>query len=133
MLHLPSSYLPLLEKQDASSCLCEAEVAPLDLLQPCDRQILAIPSHHQGQNSDFTGFLSFENFSKNLDMRPWMTIRYIPSVPFWRVWGIYCDSQTSDSLIHFNPLKTWGVDRYHDFTNENLRLPLACELGSFSW
>lgn len=133
MLHFPSSYLLLLEKQDASSCLCEAKVAPLDLLQPCDLQILAIPSHHQGQDSDFTGFLSFESFSKNLDMRPWMKIRYIPSVPFWRLWCIYCDSQTSDILIHFNPPKTWRVDRYHDFTNENLRLPLACELGSFSW
>ena len=62
-----------------------------------------------------------------------MKIRSIPSVPFWRVWGICCDSQTSDSLIHFNPLKTWGVDSYPDFTDENLRLPLACELGSFSW
>ena len=77
--------------------------------------------------------LSFESFSKDLDVRPWMKIRYIPSVPFWRVWGINCDSQTFDNLIHFNPLKTWGADRYHDFTDENLRLPLACELGSSSW
>lgn len=59
-----------------------------------------------------------------------MEIRHIPSALCLRVWSVYCDSGASDGLTYFDPLKTCGVDRYHDLKDENLGLHLACELVS---